>query len=274
MDGVVAVGDIGPATDWSRALQDAECVVHCAARVHLMNDRAADPLEAYFAVNVQGTLNLARQAAAAGVRRFVFLSSIKVNGEATEPGFPFAADDAPNPHGPYAVSKAAAEDGLRALAAKTGVECVIVRPPLVYGPGVRANFAAIVRAVSRGLPLPFGSIDGNRRSLVGLDNLVDLLVTCIDHPSAANQIFLASDGEDLSTTSLLHRLGEAIGKPPRLLPVPSAILALAASLTGKGEAAKRVLGNLQVDIGKTRRLLGWQPPVSVDDGLRRVILGA
>lgn len=270
----VGVGDIGPATDWSRALEGVDRVIHCAARVHMMNDRASDPLGEFRCVNTEGTLNLGRQAAAAGVKRFVFVSSIKVNGERTLPGQPFTADDAPNPQDDYGLSKAEAEAGLRELAAATGMSCTIVRPPLVYGPGVKANFASMMRWISRGVPLPLGAVRDNRRSLVSLDNLVDLLITCADHPAAANQIFLVSDGEDLSTAELLRRLGMALGKPARLLAVPPGLLRLAATLLGRREIAKRILDNLQVDVGKTRQLLDWQPPVTVDEGLRRATRAA
>jgi UDP-glucose 4-epimerase len=229
---------------------------------------AADPLEEFRRVNVQGTLNLARQAAAAGVRRFVFVSSIKVNGEATQLGQPFTADDAPAPLDAYGVSKMEAERGLREIARQTGMEVVIIRPPLVYGPGVKANFAAMMRWLKRGVPLPLGAIH-NQRSLVSLDNLVDLLVTCITHPAAANQTFLVSDGADVSTTELLRRMGQALGRPARLMPVPVSWLKLAAAMVGKQDVAQRLCGSLQVDIEKTRRLLGWTPPLSLDQGLKR-----
>jgi len=237
-----------------------------------MEDTAANPLDEFRRVNVQGTLNLARQAAAAGVRRFVFVSSIKVNGEMTQLGRPFTADDAPAPLDAYGVSKMEAEQGLREIALQTGMEMVIIRPPLVYGPGVKANFAAMMRWLRYGVPLPLGVIH-NQRSLVSLENLVDLLVTCITHPAAANQTFLVSDGEDVSTTELLRRMGQAMGKPARLLPVPGSWLKLAAGLVGKGDVAQRLCGSLQVDISKTRELLGWVPPVSLDEGLRRAAAG-
>ncbi|MFP8835085.1 UDP-glucose 4-epimerase family protein [Hydrogenophaga sp. XSHU_21] len=248
-------------------------VMHLAARVHIMDDQAADPLAAFRDVNTAGTLNLARQAAAAGVKRFVFVSSVKVLGEATAPARPFLHDHPPAPLDPYGISKHEAEDGLREIAAATGMQVVIVRPPLVYGPGVKANFAAMMRAVQRGLPLPFASVTHNRRSFVALDNLVDLLITCIDHPAAANQTFLVSDGEDLSTADLLRRLGKAMGRPARLFPVPPALLQAGADLLGKGDVAQRLLGNLQVDISHTRETLGWTPPITVDEGLRRAVAG-
>jgi UDP-glucose 4-epimerase len=257
-----------PSTDWTAALDGVSAVIHCAARVHVMADTAADPLEEFRHVNVQGTLNLARQAAAAGVRRFVFVSSIKVNGEATQPGAPFTADDAPAPLDAYGVSKMEAEQGLRELAAQTGMEVIIIRPPLVYGPGVKANFAAKMRWLQRGVPLPLGAIH-NQRSLVALDNLVDLIVTCLTHPAAANQTFLVSDGEDVSTSELLRRMGQALDRPARLLPVPQSWLKLAAAMVGKSDVAQRLCGSLQVDISKTRQLLSWTPPLSLDQGLKR-----
>lgn len=265
----VVLGPLGAPTAWPAELDDRQVLVHLAARVHVMNDTATDPLQAFREVNTLGTLQLARQAAAAGVRRFVFVSSVKVNGEATPPGRPFTAGDAPAPEDPYGISKAEAESGLRQIGAQTGMEVVIVRPPLVYGPGVKANFASLMRAVRRGLPLPLGAVTDNRRSLVALDNLVDLLLTCTHHPAAAGQTFLVSDGEDLSTTGLLQRLGQAMGRPARLLPVPAGLLKLGATLVGKPGVAQRLLGNLQVDIAHTRRTLGWAPPLSVDEGLRR-----
>ncbi|MFC5520579.1 UDP-glucose 4-epimerase family protein [Polaromonas jejuensis] len=269
---MVTVGDLSAQTDWSAALAGVEAVVHAAARVHVMQDVAVDPLAEFRRINVQGTLNLARQAAAAGVRRFVFISSIKVNGEATTLGLPFFADDIPAPLDPYGVSKMEAEQGLREIAAETGMEVVIIRPPLVYGPGVKANFQAMMRWLARGVPLPLGAIK-NRRSLVALDNLVDLIVTCVDHQAAVNQTFLVSDGEDLSTTQLLQRMGQALGRPARLAPVPPALLKLGAVLVGKPAVAQRLCGSLQVDISKTRQLLGWTPPLSVDEGLKKAAEG-
>lgn len=253
-------------TQWQQGLQGVDVIIHSAARVHVMNDTEADPLSAFRRVNVEGTLNLARQAVAAGVRRFIFISSIKVNGEGTDTGRPYHADDVPAPADPYGVSKMEAEQGLRALAAQTGLEVVIIRPVLVYGPGVKANFLAMMRWLQKGVPLPFGAID-NRRSLVALDNLVDLVLTCMVHPAAANQTFLVSDGEDLSTTDLLRRMARALGAPARLLPVPAILLKLGATLLGKRALSQRLCGSLQVDIEKTRTLLGWAPPLGVDRAL-------
>ncbi len=248
-------------------LERTDTVIHLASRVHVMQETAADPLAEFRRINVEGTLSLARAAAQTGVRRFIFVSSVKVNGETTDGRQPFTADDAPAPSDPYGISKREAEDGLRLLAAQTGLEVVIVRPVLVYGPGVKANFRSMMNWLSKGVPLPFGAIH-NKRSLVALDNLVDLLLTCIDHPAAANQTFMASDGYDLSTTQLLHALGKALGKPARLLPVPAAWLKGVATLAGKGGLSQRLCGSLQVDIGKNRELLGWQPPLDVDQALR------
>lgn len=266
----VLVGIIDGQTTWTSALAGVELVVHAAARVHIMSDKSADPLAEFRRVNVAGTLNLARQATAAGVRRFVFVSSVKVNGEATLPGQAFTERDAPAPQDPYGQSKHEAEQGLRQLAADTGMEVVVIRPPLVYGPGVKANFAALMRAVQRGWPLPLGAVH-NQRSLVALDNLVDLIVTCLHHPAAANQTFLASDGQDLPTADLVRGMARAAGVPARLLPVPVWALQAAAGALGKGAAVQRLCGNLQVDISKARSLLGWVPPVTVAEGLRRVI---
>jgi len=263
------VGDLGDNTNWIPALNNIGVVVHTAARVHVMNDRANDSLSEFRKINVEGTLNLARQALVAGVKRFIFISSIKVNGESTTPGALYTADDQPNPVDPYGISKWESEIGLRRLAEESSLEVVIIRPPLVYGPGVKANFRRMMRWLDKGVPLPLGNIQ-NKRSLVALDNLVDLIITCTEHPAAANQIFLAGDGEDLSTTELLQRTGKALGKPARFIPFPVGLLTFLASLLGKKEVAQRLCGSLQVDISKARELLGWEPPVSVEERLRKV----
>ena len=268
---IVPVAELTANTDWRQVLVGVKSLVHLAARVHVMHDTKIDPLTAFRAVNVDGTLNLARQAAAAGVKRFVFVSSVKVNGESTLLGRAFTEADAPNPQDAYGKSKHETEVGLRQIAADTGMEMVIIRPPLVYGPGVKANFAALMRAVQRGYPLPLGAVH-NQRSLVALDNLVDFIVTCITHPQAANQTFLVSDGQDLSTTELLRSMAQAGGVPSRLMPVPVWALQAGASLVGKGDSVQRLCGNLQVDISKARSLLGWVPPVSVEEGLRRAMV--
>ena len=265
------VANIDSNVDWREALTGRDVVIHLAARVHVLMDRAFDPLEAFRAVNLHGTLNLARQAAAVGVRRFVFISSIGVNGAETFQQ-PFTYQDQVAPHSPYVVSKYEAELGLQKLAAETEMEVVIIRPPLVYGPNPPGNFGSLMRWLKRGLPLPLGAIH-NQRSLVALDNLVDLIMTCLIHPAAANQTFLVSDGNDISTTELLRRMGQAMGHPARLIPVPAGILKLAATMVGKQDLAQRLCGSLQVDIEKTRRLLGWNPPLTLDQGLKKAAEG-
>ncbi len=251
----------------SIALENIDCIVHLAARVHQMQDTAADPLAAFRAVNTTATANLAQAAAQARVKRFIYLSSIKVNGEYTPIDQPFTAQDIPNPKDPYGISKAEAEIQLRHIAQTTGMEVVIIRPPLIYGPGVKANFLSLMRWLDKGYPLPLGAIH-NRRSLVALPNLVDLITTCLTHPAAANQTFLVSDNEDLSTTDLLRRLAHALHRPARLIPVPMSLLQAAAQIIGKPALAQRLCGSLQVDISKTQTLLGWEPPVSVDQALK------
>ena len=267
-DNIIEVQGLNANNDWSSALTNQQVVIHAAARAHIMKDEVADPLAEYRRVNVGGTLNLARQAATAGVKRFIFISSIKVNGELTPAGRPFVAEDTPAPEDAYGISKYEAEKGLQELATETGMEVVIIRPPLVYGPGVKGNFASMIKLVAEGLPLPLGLIH-NQRSLVALDNLVDLIITCMDHPAAANQVFLAGDGQDLSTSELLRSVARGMNKPSRLIPVPVSLLMLGATLLGKRAIARRLLGSLQVDISKARTLLGWEPPISVEEGLHR-----
>lgn len=254
--------------NFADCLAGISVVVHAAARVHVMADEATDPLEEYRAINVAGTLNLAKQAAAAGVKRFIFISSIKVNGEGTLTGKPYTPFDQANASDPYGISKAEAEVALRQLAVETQMEVVIIRPPLVYGPGVKANFAAMLKLAHKNLPLPLGAIY-NKRSMVALDNLVDLIVTCIDHPKAANQTFLVSDDQDVSTTELLKLMTRAAGKTPWLIPVPMSWLKLAGKLTGKQAVIDRLCGNLQVDITHTKETLGWKPPITVEEGIKR-----
>lgn len=261
----VVVGDIGADTNWGQALAGIDAVVHLAARVHVMRERAVDPSAAFREVNVEGSLNLARQAAAAGVRRFVYLSSVKVNGEKTMSA-PFVEDDPATPMDPYGQSKLEAENALLAHAAESGMEVVVIRPPLVYGPGVKGNFYRLLRLVRWGIPLPFALVK-NRRSLVALENLVDLIRLCLTHPAAANEIFLVSDGEDLSTPELLRRLGAHMGKRVRLLPCPPVLLRAASGMIGRGAEMGRLCGSLQVDSGKARELLGWKPVVGVDTAL-------
>lgn len=268
----IQINDITADTDWALALSGVDVVIHLAARVHVMNDAAVDPLAEFRKVNVDGTLHLAWQAAKAGVKRFIFISSIKVNGEHTIIGKPFTEDNVANPQDAYGVSKFEAEQGLLLIAQQTGMEVVIIRPPLVYGAGVKANFASMMWAVKRGIPLPLGTIH-NKRSFVYVGNLVSLILRCVDHPAAANQVFLVSDGCDLSTTELLRGCAVALGVNARLLPIPQSLIAAGAALVGKRDVAQRLCGNLQVDITKARILFGWTPPVSVADGLKATALG-
>lgn len=271
----IAVGNIDGNTDWRAALAGVSTVIHLANRAHVMNETAADPLAEFRTVNVQGTLNLARQAAAAGVRRFVFVSSIKVNGERTD-DHPFTPDDAPAPSDPYGVSKWEAEQELAHLGRETSLEIVIVRPPLIYGPGVKANFLRLVLAVQRGMPLPFGLVH-NQRSLVAVENLCSALLACATHPAAAGETFLVSDGVDMSTPELIRAIAVGVGRPARLLPVPPAAMLLVARLLGKEGVAKRVLGSLQVDASALTRKLGWTPPYGAREKLaesaRRTVEG-
>lgn len=270
-DGEVVVEDIETFKGWQDVLRGLDVVIHLAGRAHILNDRAKDPLEDFRRVNTRATIALAKQAASAGIKRFVFMSSIGVNGNETHEK-PFSVHDIPHPPSPYAISKYEAELELRNIARSTGLEVVIIRPPLVYGPNAPGNFESMMRWLSKGVPLPLGAVTSNRRSFVALDNLIDLTVTCIDHPKAANQTFLVSDGEDLSTADLLLRLSFALGKQAHLLSVPPRMLSLFANLVGKKDMAVRLLGNLQVDIQHTCETLAWRPPVSVEKGFARVAM--
>lgn len=262
-----AIPDFASERAWRAALGGVKVLVHAAARVHVMDEDVANPLQEFRRINVEGTLALGRWAAEAGVQRFVFISSVKALGERTLPGAPFSADTSPAPEDAYGISKWEAEQGLQLIARETGMEVVIIRPPLVYGPGVKANFASMMRWLSRGVPLPLGAVTDNRRSFVALGNLVDLIVVCTRHPAAANQVFLVSDGDDLSTAELLKRMGRALGRRVLLPAVPVFWLEFGARLIGKRGIYDRVCGSLQVDIRKTRQLLEWTPPLAVDDGL-------
>ncbi|MGE3342201.1 MAG: NAD-dependent epimerase/dehydratase family protein [Vicinamibacterales bacterium] len=268
--GYIQIGGIDGDTRWADVLRGVSTVVHLAARVHIMRDAASDPLSEYRRVNTEGTLNLARQAAAAGARRFVFVSTIKVNGERTQPGRPFRPEDTPLPVDPYAISKYEAEQGLKALARETGLEVVILRPVLVYGPGVRGNFETMLRWLHRGVPLPLGAVN-SRRSLLAAANLADLIATCVRHPSAANETFLVSDGEDLTTPDILRTAAGFMGVPARLVPVAPPILRAAAWMTGQQAAIGRLCDWLQVDGNNTAHLLGWTPPVSWQAALQETV---
>ena len=239
-DGYLGIGNIDPATDWAHALEGVETVVHLASRAHVLNEKVASPATRFQSADVDATLNLARQAATAGVKRFVFISSIKVNGEATLPGRPFTAEDAPNPQNPYAKSKFDAEHRLFALSTETGLEVSVVRPPLVYGPGVKANFATMMEWVNRGIPLPFGAVS-NKRSFVFVDNLADLIILTAIHPKAGGQVFLVSDGEDISTAELLQRMAQALGRPSWIMPVPAPVLTFAAAALGQRALTSRLI---------------------------------
>ncbi len=265
------IGDTLDAQAWRASVADVDSVVHCAARVHVLREQAADPLSDFRRANVQATQALAQAALGAGVRRFVFVSSVGVNGAQTGRR-PFRADDPPAPHSPYAQSKLEAERALHALTQGQTLQAVVVRPPLVYGPGAPGNFARMLGALRRGLPLPLGAI-ANRRSLVAIDNLTSLLHACATHPQAAGHTFMVSDGEDLSTTQLLQRLGQALGRPARLIPVPATMLRAAAAMLGRSDLARQLTGSLQVDISATQQVLGWSPPQSLDAALRQAVGG-
>ncbi|RDL44053.1 UDP-glucose 4-epimerase [Marinomonas piezotolerans] len=269
-DDSVVVGDIDGSTDYSSALNDVNVVVHVAARAHIMRDEVADPLTEYRKVNVEGTLNLARQAADAGVKRFIYVSSIKVNGESTSACPAFTVEAIPAPEDPYGLSKYEAEVGLRKLAQQAGMTVVIVRPPLVYGPGVKANFLNLLKLSSTGLPLPFGMLS-NQRSMIYVENLVDFIIKCIDHPAVANQTFLVSDGNDVSLRDLVVLMRRSMRRAPRLLPVPVSLFKLVGCLTGKRALVDRLIGDLQVDSSKARTLLNWTPPYTLEQGIELTV---
>lgn len=261
-----SVGNINSKTDYSSAILNTDVVIHLAARVHIMNDSSSDPLSEFRAVNTEGTLNLARQAAEAGVKRFIFLSSIKVNGESTSGRQPFTAFDVRSPEDAYGQSKSEAEEQLLALGKEMGMEIVIIRPPLVYGEGVKANFASLMHLVGKGLPLPFRAINQNKRSLVSVYNLVDLIKVCIDHPKAANQVFLVSDDNDLSTAQMVDLMAKAQGKANLSIPMPVWCFKLAGKIFKKEAVVDRLVGSLQLDIEHTKNTLDWVPPYSVEHG--------
>jgi nucleoside-diphosphate-sugar epimerase len=272
----VAVEDIGPDTDWSNALTGADTVIHLAARAHVLRENAVDPLAEFRKVNRDGALNLAGQAVARGIRRFVFMSSIGVNGEITGDGgstadarcmkSAFSEDNQAQPHSAYAVAKWEAEQGLVEIARKSGMELVILRAPLVYGPGVKGNFERLVRLIYRGVPLPFGLVR-NQRSFIAMGNLVDLLLRCAIEPAAGNQLFVISDGDDVSTPDLVRRIARVLNKPARLLPVPVGMMRLGAACMGKSKMFQQLCGSLVVDSAKVRRVLGWKPPMTMEQGL-------
>ena len=263
--------DISNVSDWSHALIGINIIIHAAARVHIMNDSLSDPLSEYRKINVAGTLNLATQAAAAGIKRFVFISSIKVNGESTSHHQTFKPDYKYIPTDPYGLSKYEAEMGLVKIAEQTGMEIVIIRPPLVYGAGVKANFASLLKLVKKGYPLPFGLVKSNRRSIVSLYNLVDLIINCVNNPKAANQVFLVSDDDDLSSSELIKHMAAAMGKTPRLIAVPIWLFQLVGMLMGKSAMINRLIGSLRVDISHTKETLGWKPPYTVSESMKLTV---
>jgi UDP-glucose 4-epimerase len=265
----VEVGAINGATDWAAALPGVEAIVHLAGRVHILKDTCPDPLAEFRKANVDPTLNLARQAAQAGVKRFVFISSIAVHG-LTSDRQPFAPQDVPDPHDAYGLSKYEAEQGLKEISAKTGLPLVIIRPPLVYGPGVHANFLRLLKLAASGLPLPLGAVR-NRRNPVFIGNLCDLILKCLTHPAAAGQTFLVSDDRDISTPQLLRLLAKAMNKKVRLFPMFAPALRIAGNLTGHSGEITRLCGSLQVDISHTKELLGWTPPFTLEEGIRETV---
>lgn len=267
----VHIPDISSGMDLSSDLYGVDVVIHAAARVHVMNDSSEDPLAEFRRVNVRGSLELARQAVRCGVRRFIFISSIKVNGEQTLPGQCFSADDDPMPVDPYGISKLEAEQALIKIGQETGLEVVIIRPVLIYGPGVKGNFRSMINWLRRGVPLPLGSVR-NRRSILALENLIDLVRVCLTHPEASGEVFLASDAEPVSTPDLLRMIGDVLDRPARIVSVPVSILLFLAKISGRGSVAQRVLGSLQVDISKNYALLGWRPVLSTADAIKKSIL--
>jgi UDP-glucose 4-epimerase len=269
-DGYYIKQDIFSLSAYRGCFEGISAIVHCAARVHVMSDDSEYPLASFREVNTAGTLNLARQAAEAGVKRFIFISSIKVNGESTSLDSKFTSSDELRSEDPYGISKAEAEEGLLEIAKETGIEVVIIRPPLVYGPGVKGNFLNLLKLSKFPIPLPFGSID-NKRSMVYLDNLVDLIVICIDHPNAANRVFLASDGDDLSLARLLTLIRQAMNKPSLLLPVPVFLFNLMGRLTGKTAIVDRLIGDLQVDSSDAKKYLDWSAPYTVEQGIKATV---
>jgi nucleoside-diphosphate-sugar epimerase len=262
------VHDLNSSINFSSPLRGVDVLIHLAARVHVIAEMYEDSLSEYRRINVDSTLTLANQAASLGVRRFVFVSSVKVNGDLTKKDIPFQADDIPNPQDSYGVSKMDAEFELMKLAKKTGMEVVIIRPPIIYGPDVKANFLSMIKILDSGIPLPFANIH-NKRSLLFVDNLVDLLVRVIDHPKAAGQVFLVSDDHDVSTTTLLNVISSALGKKARLVPVPLFFLKIIFCLIGKVDLSQKLLGSLCLDISKTKELLDWTPPVRFEEGIKR-----
>lgn len=264
------VGAIDGETDWSASLRGVDVVIHLAARVHVMKDKAADPLTEFLKVNLYGTSNLAQQAASAGVKRLVYVSSIKVNGEQTTVNRPFTESDEPDPQDPYGMSKWRAEQDLQRIARETGLQVVIVRPPLVYGPGVKGNFIRLLAAIDRGIPLPLAGAN-NARSLVYVGNLVDALIACATYPAAVGQTYLVSDGDDVSTAMLVDMIARSLGRNNRAFNFPTGILRAVATVLGRAEQVDRLFGSLRINDEKLRRELAWSPPFTLEQGLRATV---
>ena len=268
----VTVGEIGANTNWKNALKDIDCIINCAGKAHLINKKNNANL--YHLINTEGTKNLAEQAVKAGVKRLILLSSVKVNGESTDQitKHKFSHKNLSNPQDPYAISKLEAEKVLWKISLRTGLEVVVVRLPLVYGNGAKGNLARLIKLVKLGIPLPLGMID-NQRSMIGIDNLVDLLIHCIDHPEASGKTFLTSDGEDISTPELIKLIASSMGKKANLFPLPIFILKFLGTIFGKSDEINRLTGSLRIDNNYTKEILNWTPPVSVEEGIRRMVQG-
>ncbi len=264
------IGEIDRNTNWKDALDGVSCIVHCAARAHMMEKKQRDSLNSYRRINVDGTRNLAKQAAAIGIKRFIFLSSVKVNGEETIASNSFKYDDIPLPKDAYGISKWEAEQELLEIYKKTGLELVIIRVPLIYGARVKGNFLRLLDLIYKQIPLPLFNIN-NSRSFIGLDNLVDLIIHCIDHPRATGKTFLVSDGEDVSIPDLIRKLSKIMGKSTRLFSFPISIFKLMSYLVGKTPEVNRLIGSLRVNSSHTRKILGWNPPFSLDEGLEKTV---
>ena len=264
------IGEIDPNTNWKDALDGVSCIVHCAARAHMMEKKQTDSLNAYRRINVDGTRNLAKQAALRGIKRFIFLSSVKVNGEETIASKSFKYDDIPQPQDAYGISKWEAEQALLEVSKKTGLELVIIRAPLIYGVRIKGNFLRLLDLIYKEIPLPLFNIN-NSRSFIGLDNLVDLIIHCIDHPKAAGKTFLVSDDEDISTPALIRKLSKIMGRSARLFSFPISILKLTGYLIGKTPEVNRLIGSLRVNSSHTRKILEWNPPFSLDEGLEKTV---
>jgi nucleoside-diphosphate-sugar epimerase len=264
------IGDINSKTRWSDALNKVDYIIHCAARTHIMNEVEKEELTKYRQVNVEGTINLAKQAAAKGVKRLIFLSSIKVNGDKTIGSSSFKYNDIVHPKDPYAISKLEAEQALREISKDTELEIVIIRAPLVYGKGVKGNLSRLIKLIKYGLPLPLGLIQ-NQRSMIGVDNLIDLISCCIENPDAAGKTFLASDGKDLSTPDLINHIASSMKRIVRLFPFPIFLLKFFGKISGKKKEINRLVGSLKIDSSYTQKVLNWKPPVSVEEGIKRMV---